>query len=170
MSSSRRIVTYVAIATVGTVGAAVSVWLYRSVHGHGWEGTLRYIWEGDYYAEDVRSALNTLKALETQVAGHAALMELIETSLARAKLNSVDDHSSVKKEEWASAHRPRNLEKDIIKLSYDLDKLAATADAVVLQDVDMRPKKKLLSTKIVKLMEKADELLRIYQRKDPASQ
>lgn len=166
MSGSRRIATVVTVAAVGSVGILATAWIYRSVAEHGWEGTLRYIWEGDYYAPEVRDALDELENLETQASVRASLMELIETSLARAKLNTVDDNETVKKEGWAAAHRPGNLEKDLSKLSYDLDKLAAKADAVLTKHVDVRPKKKLLSKELVKLMERADELLKIYQRKE----
>jgi hypothetical protein len=94
----------------------------------------------------------------------------METSLARSRLNSVDDHSHVKKDEWSSAHRPGNLEKDLATLSFDLDKLAAAVDAVVLEDIDLRPRKKMISREIVKVMAQADELLKIYQHKDSVSQ
>jgi hypothetical protein len=170
MLNARRIAIPFAVVTVGTVAVAVSLWLYQSVKDHGWEGTFRYIWEGEYYPEDIRSALELLEAAETQLAVHIALVELMETSLARAKLNSVDDHSHVKKGDWAIAHRPGNLEKDLATLSFDLDKLAAAVDAVVLEDIDLRPKKKMISREIVKVMAQADELLKIYQQKDSVSQ
>ena len=48
---------------------------------HGLEGTLRYVWEGDYYSEDVRDALDDLETLETQVAVQASLIDLVETSM-----------------------------------------------------------------------------------------
>ena len=170
MPSSRRIAVTVAIVTAGTLGAAFSFWLYQSVKDHGWEGTVRFIWEGEYYPEDVRSALEMLESAETQLAVHVSVIELIQTSLARAKLNSVDELSRVNKDDWASAHGPSNLEKDLATLSFDLDRLAATVDAVVLVDVSLRPKKKRISQDIVTAMEKADALLNVYQRTDSVTQ
>jgi len=169
MPTSRRIVTVVAFAAVGSVGVLATAWLYRSVKDYGWDGTLRLIWEGDHYTPAVRDALDELENLETQAAVRTSLMDLIETSLARAKLNTVDDDQSVKKEGWTAAHRPGNLEKDLTRLSYDLDKLAAKVDEVLTKHIDVRPKKKLLSSELVKLMSRADELLQIYQKKEEAT-
>lgn len=169
MSASRRIGTILTVTAVGSVSILATAWLYRSVKEYGWEGTLRLIWEGDHYAPDVRDALDQLENLETQTAVRASLLELIETSLARAELNTIDDDQSVKKEGWATAHLPENLEKDLAKLSYDLDRLAAKVDTVLTKHADVRPKKKELSRVLVKLMERADELLKIYQKKEKST-
>jgi hypothetical protein len=69
MSYPRRIAISVAVVAGGTVGVAVSIWLYQSVKNHGWEGTLRYIWEGEYYPEDIRSALELLEAGGNAIGG-----------------------------------------------------------------------------------------------------
>ena len=68
-----------------------------------------------------------------------------------------------------AAHGPSNLEKDLAKLSYDLDKSAAKVDAVLSKHPDVKSKKKLLSSEIVRLMSSADEFLSLYQRKKATS-
>lgn len=159
-----RIATFAAVTTAGFLGFIFSVWLHRSVKDHGWEGTLRYIWEGDFYSSGVRDILDMLDELETQVAIQVSIAELIETSFDRAKLDSVDDdQSQVKKQEWNNAH-PGNLEKDITKLSYDLDKLAAKIDSVRPIHTDIKTRKKLLSNRVVRVMERVDVLLGLYQQ------
>lgn len=170
MRSSQRIASTFALVTAGALGAALSCWLFQSVKEHGWEGTLRYIWEGEYYPEDVLSALEMLESAETQLDVHLSVIELIQTSLARAKLNSVDEQSRIKKSEWAAAHHPSNLEKDLATLSFDLDRLAATVDSVVLEEISLRPRKKKISRDIVTAMEKADALLNVYQHKEFVNQ
>ena len=169
-SSQHRIVVSIAVATAGALSIAITVWLYNSVKDHGWEGTMRFIWEGEYYPEDVRSALEILESAETQLSVNLSLIELIQTSLARAKLNSVDEQSRVIKMEWDAAHFPSNLEKDFATLSFELDKLAATVDEVLLEDISLRPKKRVLSQTIVAAMEKVDALLNLYLHQEAVNQ
>jgi hypothetical protein len=165
---SRQAAVSIAKFSVGAFGIAMSLWLYQSVSDYGWQCTLRYIWEGEYYPEHVRSALEVLDATQSQFEVYSAVLELIETSLARAKLNSVDDR--VRNEDWTLAHLPENLEKDIVMLSFNLDKLAASVDAVILDDAELRPRKKQISSNIVLAMERADALLNIYKREESINQ
>lgn len=168
MPSSRNVV---ALSAISLVSAYVAIWLFQSVKEHGLEGTARFIWEGDYYNEEVRDSLDSLEDLEDKILEMSTLLETIGTSLARAELNSFDDDSRSKKKLWTESHRPGNLEKDLANLSYSLDKLAAGVDSVLSRNMDVvRMKKKFLSTKIVKLMEEADVLLSLYQENEQISE
>mmetsp|Transcript_7411 Transcript_7411/g.10796 ORF Transcript_7411/g.10796 Transcript_7411/m.10796 type:complete len:168 (-) Transcript_7411:85-588(-) len=167
MPSSRNVI---ALSAITAISAYVSVLLYQSVKEHGVESTIRYIWEGDYYSDEVRSSLDSLEELEAKFLVISTLLEKIDTSLARAKLNSFDDDPIVKKDDWTESHRPGNLEKDLARLSYDLDKLAAEVDSVLSRNMDViRIQKKSLSTKIVKIMEGADFFLSLYQEQEKAT-
>ena len=162
MSLSVRSKT-VAIAA-GIVAAAGSVWLYRSVSKYGIKGTLRYIWEGDAYPPEVRKSLNQLEKVEQSIEREYILNRL-EESLARAKLDSIDDVTI--EPQWIIAHAPRDLEKDLSKISHDLDTLAAKVDAVPSHgDADIKVRKKRASQQLVLMMERADYMLEVYAQKD----
>jgi hypothetical protein len=55
----------------------------------------------------------------------------------------------------------------LAKLSYELDQRAAKVDQVILSDedhVDIKLRKKALSKRIVRLMERTDRLILFYQK------
>lgn len=166
MSSSTQSKILVGAATVVT--AAASVWIYRSVSQYGLEGTLRYIWEGNPYPPEIRTAMTRLEKVERAIE-REAILERLEESLARAKLDSVED-VAIMEPQWIIAHAPRDLEKDLAKVSHDLDSLAAKVDAVPSHGVEqIKRRKKLCSERIVAMMERADYMLEIYTQKDEST-
>ena len=161
MSLRSKIIVGVATGVV----AAGSVWLYQSVSKYGTKGTLRYIWEGDPYSPELRKALNRLEKVE-QAIEREYILNRLEESLARAKLDSLDDDMTIEPQ-WIIAHAPRDLEKDLAKISHNLDTLAATVDAVPSHgDADIKGRKKRASQQLVLMMERADEMLEVYAQKD----
>jgi hypothetical protein len=69
--------------------------------------------------------------------------------------------------QWIIAHAPRDLEKDLSKISHDLDTLAAKVDAVPSHgDADIKVRKKRASQQLVLMMERADYMLEVYAQKD----
>lgn len=152
------------VVVLGAAGISVVWWMYDNVNKYGWEGTLRYVWEGDHYTPDVRTAMDTLASKETTLAVYESMLECMEESLARGRLNSVDGSEIL--QAWKSAHTPMNLEKDLARVSHGLDGAAAQVDAVFSSHIDARKKKKLLSQKVVGLMSRADKLMGQYRTED----
>ena len=56
--------TKVALVAATAVAAYAGYELNRSLREHGWEGTLRLIWEGDPYDPDLRYAVDRLEDAE----------------------------------------------------------------------------------------------------------
>lgn len=163
MSSNVR--TTILLGTAAVAATAASIWLRQSVKQYGWEGTMRYVWEGDPYPPEIRDSIKRLEKVERSIQKESLLASL-EESLARARLDSVDDVSVVVPQ-WMVAHAPRNLEKDLSKVSHDLDTLAATLDSVPSRgNVDIKLRKKQTSQKVVLMMERVDTLLACYQTRE----
>jgi hypothetical protein len=161
MSSNVR--TTILLGTAAVAATAASIWLRQFVKQYGWQGTMRYVWEGDPYPPEIRDSINRLKKVERSIQKESLLPSL-EESLARARLDSVDDVSVVVPQ-WMVAHAPRNLEKDLTKVSHDLDTLAATVDSVPSHgNVDIKLRKKQSSQQVVLMMERADILLSCYHQ------
>ena len=169
-NNNNRVLLLCSTAAAAIVLASSTWWFHKSVSAHGWEGTLRYLWEGDVYAPDVREAMDRLEACATSLAVQASLLELLETSLARGRLDTVDadghdDDPSVI-EAWTVAHGASNLQKDLARLNYELDGAAAAVDAVRCLHRDARAQKKLLSQTVVGLMGRTDRLIALYKRRN----
>lgn len=153
-----------AVVLIGTS----SYWLYQCVSDYGWEGTLRYIWEGDPYPDQIRLYLDSLDDVERSLGHEATLLSSLEEGLERARLDSIDDSSpsSILKM-WESNTPIQDLQMQLAKLSYELDQRAAKVDQVILSDedhVDIKLRKKALSKRIVRLMERTDRLILFYQK------
>lgn len=153
----------VLIGTAAVATIAFSGWIIKTVSRHGVEKTLRFLWEGDYYPPDMRNAMNELDKVENNIE-EECILEALDESLARARLNSLDDDSFIEPE-WIIAHAPRNLEKDLAKVSHDLDTLAASVDAVPSYgNVELKTRKKRASEQVVRMMARADVMLAIYKQ------
>jgi hypothetical protein len=171
MSFNRPSALIGAVATAAT--AAASYWIYQSVSQYGWDGTLRYVWEGDPYSPHVRASMETMEQAEQARHVLETLISTIEEALERARLDSIDDAASTKEigKLWMANFAPSNLETSLTKLSYTLDKLAAKVDGVLVAggdqhssvQQDLKRRKKLLSKQIVLAMERADALLAAYE-------
>jgi hypothetical protein len=185
------------VAVVSAVAAATAVvvvgtFLYQTVPEYGWEGTLRYLWEGDAYSPELRRLVDTLETAEIARSLQESRIHAMEAALDLARLNSVDvddDHqqaSSSSREivrAWvdcfAAAESGQSLERTLADVSHQLDKIAAKIDGVVLSSssgitksrssnhselIDrIKKRKKLLSKSIVTDMERCDVLMGSYQ-------
>jgi len=161
MSSNVKSTIIVGTATVAT--AVASVWIWKSLSQYGVEGTLRYIWEGDPYPPERRDAMNRLGKVELAIE-QESLLDCLEESLARARLDSVEDVTIIEPQ-WIIAHAPRDLERDLAKISHDLDTLAANVDAVPSHgDAEIKRRKKAYSEQVVKMMARADFMLSLYKQ------
>lgn len=160
------------MAMVSTAAAIIlvgssAVWLYQTVASYGWEGTLRYIWEGDPYSGKVRKYLDTLQRVKDSLDKENTMLSILEEGLERAKLDSIDaaNCNSVRRQWEANLPGILDLQLQLAKLSHDLDKRAAEIDQVPGEDVaDIRSQKKSLSRRVVLLMERTDILIRFFER------
>lgn len=174
----------------GTAVVATSAILYKTVvedlvNQYGWDGFLRYIWEGEPYTPSIRKMHDSLSDAEAKRATQDKRLNGIEEALERARLDSVDERSEVRwlpatKDratkaivlQWAHYYKPKNLEITLGELSASLDKLAAQVDAVILTEAnaksnarvvdDIKRRKKLLSKQLVSLQLSGSLYLKWY--------
>ena len=159
-----------------TLAVAVCTVFYNTlVQEYGWNGAIRYIWEGEPYPPAIQALLDSLSNAEQSRLAQAAALNAIEEALERARLDSVDDERTTKAvvQRWAEYYLPQSLEKSLAGHSHALDKLAAQVDAVILEGrhyttnnqvvQDIKRRKKLLSEEIVVDMEKCDAFVAYYQ-------
>lgn len=181
----------ISLATATTAYGAY--WTYGSVSKYGWDGTLRYVWEGDPYTPELRKYDEILNQVEKSRLQEETKTNDIEEALERARLDSVDDGRSTKAVStttkittkeivklWIDNYSAKggNLEKSLAGLSHNLDKLAGKVDSVIIsssstasKDTDNAPKvvedlkkrKKLLSKQLVLDMERCDALMASFQ-------
>jgi len=174
MSSSKQI-PWVGIAA-STASVAASYWIYQTASEYGWDGALRYVWEGDPYTPAIREYLETLENAEKSRIAQEIRINAIEEALERARLDSVDDSARTTKEivnVWILNYLPQNLERSLAEVSYLLDQLAAKVDGILLSTgeenvsshvmQDMKRRKRLLSKQLVLDMERCDALVASYQ-------
>lgn len=165
------------IAAVGVTVAAVAGIIFHKtlVEEYGWEGALRYVWEGEPYSASIQKLLDSLSDAEKEIVVQEGRLNAIEETLERARLDSIDDARTTKAIvlRWKENYRPRDLEKTLGELSSTLDKLAALVDAVILSGKesdtssrvvqDIKQKKKVLSKQLVLHMERCDAFMACYQ-------
>ena len=162
--SSRARATFL-LGTAAVAATAVSILLWQCVSKYGFEGTLRYVWEGNPHPPKTRDSIQSLEKVERSIQTESLLVGL-EESLARAQLDSVDG-VSITVPLWMVAHAPRNLQYDLAKVSHDLDTLAANVDLISSHgDAGIKLRKKQCSQQVVQMMERADNLLALYQREN----
>jgi hypothetical protein len=160
--------SWIAIASATTTVAVLglsSFWFYQLVQNYGFDGALRFLWEGDPNPEHIRDHVRTLntaaKALNTQ----QKTISVFEEGLERARLDTIDDSDASSILVLWRKNLPSSLldlRKHLAKLSYDLDRLAATVDQVP-TDEEIRQQKKQLSKRVVFLMERADALIAFFK-------
>jgi hypothetical protein len=168
-----------AVVAVTTIG--IGSFLLKSVPEYGWEGTIRYIWEGDAYTPELRDLADTLEDAEIARSLQESRIHSMEAALDLAQLNSVDGQSSEEiVKHWLECFaaetddgEDQSLERTLTDVSDKLDKIAAKIDGVALsgtvakynkelvERIQMR--KKLLSKNIVLDMERCDVLVGSYQ-------
>lgn len=166
----------VALAGVAIVAVAAGAIFHKTlVEEYGWEGAIRYIWDGEPYPPTIQALLDVLAQAEKSRSAQVARLNAIEEALERARLDSVDDVKTNKEivRRWAENYRPTNLEKALAEQSNILDKLAAQVDAVILAGKesdgnsrvvhDIKRRKKLLSKQLVLDMERCDAFVACYQ-------
>lgn len=178
--------TTLATVTAGTAIVAVGAFFLRnSIKENGWEGTLRYIWEGDVYSGDMRVHVDSLEKAEVARAIQESRLSSMEEALERARLESVDEtnvedegkRSNVQSrkdiaQKWVSSF-DGDLSRTLADVSDKLDKVASQVDEVIfsLSELNadnllmrqLRQRKKLLSKTIILDMERCDALIASYQ-------
>mmetsp|Transcript_8152 Transcript_8152/g.20204 ORF Transcript_8152/g.20204 Transcript_8152/m.20204 type:complete len:247 (+) Transcript_8152:30-770(+) len=152
--------TAVVVVAITAVVAYAGYELNRSVREHGWEGTLRLIWEGDAYDPALRDAVDELENAEFDLrATHRiddrlkGLEESLDTATATAIASSSAPANVAIENLWnevwmehsanigssCSNHRnnpggdnPITVERTLAHISDHLDKIAARVDGVIL--------------------------------------
>lgn len=167
-SRSERTFWVAASATVVSLAfAGYGAILFRQlILDFGWEGTVRYLWEGDPRPEAIRHYVDSLNLTDENATTLEELIMNLEVGLKRALSEALEEPS--KKNDivalWQT-HISKGTDVDIKKylasVSYDLDQLAARVDQVPLQE-GVRHQKKFLSRRIVGLMTRADALIASY--------
>ena len=151
--------------TVVTATAVISTslfWLYPVVQEHGWNGVLSYVWEGDPHPPHIRERKHTLKSIAAKLERKEKTLSGMEEGLERASLDSIDGaHSRILRKMWEENIPGRDLRKSLALLSHDLDQLAAQIDQVISTE-EIRNKKKEMSNRVVRMMERTDVLISFY--------
>lgn len=153
------------ISAFALVGLS-SYWCYRLVRQYGWDGALRYIWEGDPLPRDVRECVDALENASKGLTEQETIILLLEEGLERAHLDTVDEsgHAAIL-DAWRTnlpLAQP-DIRGDLAKASAALDQLAADIDQVPNQET-VRPTKKDLSHRVVALMERIDVLIDFFKQ------
>ncbi|KAG7336790.1 hypothetical protein IV203_032376 [Nitzschia inconspicua] len=181
-SSSNWWIPAVTSAVVAVTVLGAGIVLYKTTKDYGWEGTLRYLWEGDVYSPELRHLVDTLEDAEIERSLQESRIHAMEAALDLARLNSVDGQSSKEiLRAWVdcfaaeTATGSASLERTLADVSDKLDKIAAKVDGIVLCGSTMsnssikdlvdriKARKKLLSKSIVMDMERCDVLMGSYQ-------
>jgi hypothetical protein len=172
-----------ASAVVTATAIGVGIFLLKSVPQYGWEGTMRYIWEGDAYSPELRDLADTLEDAEIARSLQESRIHAMEAALDLARLNSIEGQSSTEiVKNWVDCFAAeadnggggQSLEQVLADVSDKLDKIAAKIDGVALSSTmsnnnnkelveRIQLRKKLLSKNIVLDMERCDVLLGSYQ-------
>jgi hypothetical protein len=155
---------FVSEAAIVTITGLSTYWVYRLVQDYGWNGALRYIWEGDPLPHNIRQYTNTLNSASDALDEKDSAISDLEEGLERARLDTTDGSSpSTILSHWRSnmVHLEQDLRRHLAKVSFDLDILASNIDQVPTKD-ELRDKKKELSKRIVLLMSRTDRLIEFF--------
>lgn len=154
-SSSSTAMTLASVAAA--VAAAYAGYeFHRSVRDHGWEGALRYVWEGDPYDPDLREAVDQLEDAEFELRATSriddrlsGLEESLDDATVTASSAGDDSYLSVRlwNEIWmdhpsntsssgtrsSSSSKTVSLDvgRTLADMSHRLDKIAANVDGIV---------------------------------------
>ena len=158
---------WLSIATSVTATALVAATgysVFQLVQAYGWEGALSYIWEGDPFPPHVRERMHTLEGIEKKLNKKEKSLSQMEECLERARLDSVDESAPSHIRSLWEKNYAKDLRKALSLLSYDLDQIASSIDGVSSKEqVEIKSRKKALSTRCVKLMDRADVLMKVYK-------
>lgn len=168
LSSHNERSSWITLATTATTVAAIgfsTFWFYPLLRDYGWDGALRYIWEGDPNPERIRDHVATLNTVAKALTAQEKTMSILEEGLERARLDTIDESGPASILVLWRKNLPnslRDLRKHLAKVSSDLDKLAAKVDQVPTED-EVRQRKKDLSKTVVGLMERADAMIAFFK-------
>jgi hypothetical protein len=155
--------TLMTIASVAILGT-LTYSTYRVVRRYGVDGTLRYIWEGTPYQPNVQEQMETLDDIDSALLLLNTNIADLESSLERAQQSIQGSYSAILLQ-WECTASCTDLRKHLAIISYDLDQLAARADAVPSSgQEEVKIRKKDTSARIVKLMDRADALISFYTK------
>lgn len=151
--------------TLAAVVGVVGVWFRTLVAEYGLEGALNYIWEGDPYP-DLRERLDSLRTAERQIEKPEKMLHKLETALERSHLDSIDAaEAAAVVQQWQANLPSIDLRTRLGILSSDFDKVAAQVDSVVASGSDvLKERKRVLSKRLVALMERVDKLISFYKK------
>lgn len=141
-----------------------SYWFYQCIQAYGWNGTIRYIWEGDPLSQEIRQFFDIIKAVSQSLDEQNTEISTLEEALERARLDTIDDmNPAVILHHWRANlhHTAHDIRKDLAKISFDLDVLASKIDQIPSKQ-EVRPQKKELSSRTVLLMTRADRLIAFF--------
>jgi hypothetical protein len=185
-SSNNKVASTFALALVSVAVSYAAYEIHRSVQDYGWEGTVRYFWEGDPFEPKLREYVDILDESEFNLNAFLINDRLcgleeslnIATSLSSSTTSSINNEIAVIWNKKWMEHPANNnsslticsIERTLADLSYSLDKIAARVDGIVLSSSStshltqkIKKRKKIFSKSIVILMERCDALLASFQ-------
>jgi len=161
-----------AVAVVTVVVSYAAYELHRSVRDHGWEGTFRYIWQGDPYQPKLREYIEVLEEsefdlsvyrIEDRLCGLEESLDMATSSFSSSLTTTTITINGTIIEKWNRSwmEHPANsydnnvggngsltLERSLADLSDRLDKIASRVDGVILSSTSLNDN--YLSQKIKK--------------------
>ncbi|OEU13624.1 hypothetical protein FRACYDRAFT_241965 [Fragilariopsis cylindrus CCMP1102] len=174
-SNNNNTTTAFALALVSVAVSYAAYEFHRSVQDYGWEGTVRYVWEGDPYEPKLRECVTILEESEYNLNAFLINDRLcgleeslnIATSLSSSTKSSTTATTTTTTTDTTTS----SVKRTLADLSYSLDKIAARVDGIVLSSSStshyltqqIKKRKKVCSKSIVILMERCDALLASFQ-------
>jgi hypothetical protein len=156
--------TTVAAATI--IGTS-SYYIYRLLSQHGWDGTLRLLWEGSPYPPELRGPYEALDDAANVSTTLQQTIQTLEKGLEEAQIAEESNFSSILRQ-WQlnvqSSLTNDDLRQHLALLSHELDHVAAQVDGVLSENGGVKQRKKDLSQRLVTLMERADALISFYTK------
>ena len=150
-------------AAISLLGVS-SYWFYQFVQMHGWNGTIRYIWEGDPLPREIRDLVDILQAVSHSLDMIDVDIVILEEGLERARLDNIDGTNPADiLQHWRTNlhHTAQDIRKKLAQVSFDLDVMASEIDQIPAKE-EVRLQKKELSRRTVLLMARADKLIEFF--------
>jgi hypothetical protein len=163
-SSDRAKWSIVSKAAIVTITGLSTYYIYRLVRDYGWNGALRYIWEGDPLPQDIRQYTDTLRNTSYELDEKQAAIFDLEEGLVRARRDTANDSSPAKVlTQWRlnMSYVKQDLRSYLARISHDLDTLVSNVDQVPTRE-EVRRAKKMISRRIVSLMSRTDRLIEFF--------
>lgn len=168
MKSSNTVTqSWISVATKTSTSIILGVsmyWVYWGVNEYGWEGFVRYLWEGDHLPVEERALVNALNKIEEHVGKDEAQLLLYENALVGARTQASNDGEILIA--WRSSSPQPDLRKELSAISHNFDNLAADLDGIRTagNTAGLKRRKKALSSRVVALMERVDVLVNFHNR------